>query len=830
MKTKLLLLTLMFTIGLMAQDGTNDLSFNSNDIGNGNGDGPNNSVNGCLTQPDGKILIFGSFNTYDGQYARGITRLNSNFTRDNSFYAGNGATANINGVVIQSDGKIIIVGAFFTFNGVVKNNIAQLNSDGSVDSTFNSGVGTNGNVQTIETQPDGRIIIAGDFTTYNGQIANRILRINANGSIDANFDAIAGANNSISSTSIQPNGKVLVVGSFTNFNGLAINRIVRLNANGSIDNTFSVGLGSNASINHVKYQSNNKILISGYFTSFNGLVKNRICNLNDDGTIDSNFDVGTGLDEGVTSTYTQTDGKIIVVGYFKNCNNISKNNIVRLNVDGSIDNSFIPVFGPNNVIKTTNLINGKLIVSGDFTLYDYTSRNRITQINYDGTIDTNAFVLGTGVNGDVNISVIQIDGKILIGGNFTAVNGFTKSKMARLNANGSLDNAFISGLGFDNGTVEAIAIQNDGKIIVGGSFRFFNGISRRGICRLNVDGSLDANFIVGTGVNNYINTVSIQSDGKIIIAGLFQDYNEFPRRNIARLNPDGSLDNSFISASDFYGVINTSVIQSDGKIIVGGDFTTYSGTLFNSIARLNNNGTIDITFNAGTGIQSSNFSGINKIVIQPDNKILLAGKFLSYNNIAVNGLARLSSTGVLEQNFQPIPGGSLLDLALLTNGQIIIVGGFSTTTYSGPIRIARINNDGIFDNSFSEGLPANNAILTAAIQNDGKIFIGGAFTDYSSSGRNRIARINNNVLENKNYSLKPEDILITKVNGGIKVTTTNIEMKSIIIFDITGKTIFELEHINSNDLVVKNLIISNQILFLKIKSIDDKIVTKKFIN
>jgi uncharacterized delta-60 repeat protein len=356
-----------------------------------------------------------------------------------------------------------------------------------------------------------------------------------------------------------------------------------------------------------------------------------------------------------------------------------------------------------------------------------------------------AFNPGTGANGDIRTTAIQSDGKIIIGGEFTSYNETGRNRIARLNTDGSLDAGFNPGTGAD-GIIYTTAIQSDGKIIIGGNFTAYNGTARNRIARLNTDGSLDASFNPGTGTNGYIATTAIQSDGKIIIGGQFTSYNGTARNYIARLNTDGTLDagfnpgagasNQFLATS-----ILTAAIQSDGKIIIGGDFVSYNGTARNRIARLNTDGTLDASFNPGTGANSY----ILTTAIQSDGKIIIGGAFTSYDGTARNYVARLNTDGILDAGFNPGTGANqfIQTTVIQSDGKIIIGGWF--TSYDGTVinRIARLNSDGTLDAGFNPGTGANSTIYTTSLQSDGKIIIGGAFTSYNGTGRNRIARAMN---------------------------------------------------------------------------------------
>ena len=738
----IILAVLLFTVlsfNAKAQPGANDPTFNPIDIGFSNGDGANGIVYSNSIQSDGKIIIGGNFTSYNGIARNYIARLNADGSLDGTFNPGTGANSTVYTISIQNDGKIIIGGSFTFYNGTIINRIARLNADGSLDETFTVGTGASGGtVLTSSIQSDGKIIIGGSFTSYNETAINRIAQLNADGTLDGTFNSGTGANNAVRTSTIQSDGKIIIGGSFTSYNGTAINYIARLNADGSLDGTFTVGTGANASVFTIFIQSDGKIIIGGDFTSYNGTTRTRIARLNADGTLDGTFTVGTGANNTVYTSSIQNDGKVIICGYFTTYNGTARNGIARLNADGTLDGNFNVGTGVNNIVWTSSVqSDGKIIVGGGFTSYNGTSRNYIARLNADGTLD-GTFNSGTGANNSVFTISIQSDGKIIIGGQFTSYNGSTINRIARLNSDGSLDAMFNQGIGANN-YVETHSIQSDGKIIIGGDFTSYNGTSRNYIARLNADGTLDGTFNPGTGATNTVVTNSIQSDGKIIIGGGFTTYNGTARNRIARLNADGTLDGTFNPGTGANNPVYTTIIKSDGKIIIGGQFTSYNGTARNRIARLNANGTLDGTYNPGTGTNAE----IYTTTIQSDGKIIIGGAFTSYNGTVRNGIARLNTDGTLDGTFNPgtgASGGIVLTSSIQSDGKIIIGGTFSS--YNGTARngIARLNTDGTLDVTFNPGTGAT-AVQAIAIQSDEKIIIGGSFTSYNGIGRNRVARL-----------------------------------------------------------------------------------------
>lgn len=358
---------------------------------------------------------------------------------------------------------------------------------------------------------------------------------------------------------------------------------------GKIDPTFNLGgSGANGVIQTTPIQADGKIILGGDFTRYNGTAKKRLIRVNSNGTLDATFN--SGFDLSVNKVIIQPDNKLIVVGKFSKCNGITHKGIVRLNTDGSLDPSFTPGNGTNNTVNAASLQNdGKIIIAGGFSKYNNITRNRIARINTDGTLD-GSFNSGPAANNVIYATEIQTDGKIIVAGAFTKFNGSSISRLVRIASIGTVDTTFATGTGVTgtsiNTAVRVCNIQSDGKILIGGLFDTYNGYTRKNITRLNTNGSIDLSFNTGTGANNTVNSITLQSDGKIIIAGQFTSYNGTVCHHIARLNSNGSLDNTFKPNSGSNNSILSTSIQTDNKLIIGGLFTKYDGITVGSVARL----------------------------------------------------------------------------------------------------------------------------------------------------------------------------------------------------------------------------------------------------
>jgi uncharacterized delta-60 repeat protein len=408
---------------------------------------------------------------------------------------------------------VINIGDVVSFDTIVQNNNNN-NSDGTIDNTFNIGTGFTGDLFIIARQPDSKILAGGNLTSYNGVTRNYIIRLNSDGTIDNTFNIGTGFGGTVTTIALQPDNKILVGGAFTTYSGTTRNRIIRLNSDGAIDNTFTIGNGFNGTafpiVRTIALQSDNKILVGGDFTSYSGVTSNNIIRLNTGGTIDNTFTIGSGF-TGTTNPIVATialqpDGKILVGGEFTSYSGVTSNKIIRLNTGGTIDNTFnIGTGFTNNVQSIVLQPDGKILVGGGFTTYGGTTRNRIIRLNSDGTID-NTFNIGTGFGGSfsfVSTINLQLDGKILVGGNFTTYSGTTRNSIIRLNSDGTIDNTFNIGTGFGVGTVRTIVLQPDYKILVGGNFISYSGVTRNYIVRLNSDFIITRYFRKIKDFNNY---------------------------------------------------------------------------------------------------------------------------------------------------------------------------------------------------------------------------------------------------------------------------------------------------------------------------------------
>ena len=343
------------------------------------------------------------------------------------------------------------------------------------------------------------------------------------------------------------------------------------------------------------------------------------------------------------------------------------------------------------------------------------------------------------------------DGTAMVGGSFTYLYNtdlaayYPHRGVGLVDANGSADSVFASGVGADTGTVFDLARQPDGKIIAVGNFGSYNGTARHGVVRLMPDGTVDATFNPGTGPNTNatVYALQLQPDGKILIGGDFTSYNGTAREYLARLNSDGSLDATFVGP-DFIGTTSWSVrslaLQAGGKLLVGGAFYLNSSSPFKgSLCQVLPSGALDPAF---LGVIDGTYVGgapaiVAKVVVQPDGQILVAGNFTKFNGATRGGLARLTSTGALDVTFTPTisAGGSCNTVFLQPDGKILVGGVFSSFNGTAAANLARISSSGTFDTAFGASAGPGGAVYDVAQQVDASTLVGSAYVNYQGASR-----------------------------------------------------------------------------------------------
>jgi uncharacterized delta-60 repeat protein len=475
-------------------------------------------------------------------------------------------------------------------------------------------------------------------------------------------------------------------------------------------------------ISALALQADGALVVSGTFTTVNGVPKTDFVRILPAGNVDLGFTT-SGLGAVGGKVALLDGGKILAV---------AGGRFVRLNADGSTDGGFIHPAAVAAVVNRFALDPTLRIV---FAGQSSQQEIRLFRLDTDGSVDA-AFNPNTGLLAEVYALALQNDGRIVAAGSFSQINGAPKRSVVRLNADGSVDAAFDGGTGFSS-PPSAMFAQPDGKIIAIGEFSAYNGTPRTGIVRLNTDGSLDTGFAPTV---SQVYGASLQSDGKILIAGAFTTVNGVSKERVARLNPDGSLDAS-LTVAIASGSVHSVTQLGDGRFIVGGAFTGVDGFNRANLVRLNSGGSLDQTFNAGS------VSSVNAVVVQPDGKyvcLLGAGGAAALTRRNTDGTADagFAAPAFLTNNSSDL---RLYSVVLQADGSMTVGGNFNSVGGIARNHLVRLSSGGAVDRLF---LPGGAAAQVRALisQPDGKIVLGGDFSRLNNIVRGGFGRITPGVL------------------------------------------------------------------------------------
>ncbi len=694
------------------------------------------------------------------------------------------ASGSLGNFTVQPDGKILTYGGFQLVNGVVKNNLVRLNPNGTIDNSFNC-TACDFSIINAVVQPDGKIIVSGSggSKTPNASSA-RLKRLNSDGSLDTSFAPFGNVPLSkqifiADVRAIQPDGKLLVIfiGSISNNISYDLNRF---NPNGTFDETFTpANVGGDRPVrttpSKVAVLSNGKILVS-INTSGNlstGMLKRFNANGTPDNTFESPTFSGTagifGNGSYISEFAVLADGSVVVVGDFNTVNGISRPNIVKLTPAGGVDLNFVTrnIFRYGEpVYQIRTYQNGKILIS---TRPVTSSTNRFIRLNAGGSLD-NSFIPPANPMLIYNFSIDEAD-NVFFFANFTEGSVIT-GKYGRIDENGNLVFSFT--VDYARGAfVSALAIQPDKKIIVAGNFERVGQVSRQSLARLNSDGTLDQTFNPIAGFDAIVAKIIVQPDGKILVGGSSPIFDGTDFDALVRLNADGSLDTSFDAKIN--SVIYSMTLQPDGKILIGGIDIDIAGQQRTGIARLNPDGSLDTAFNPALLDNNPNPSQyvtptIRGIIAQPDGKIVIGGTFKIVNGVNRTNLARLNSDGTLDTSFNAGNIATVSSVKSYPNAKYLVSTGNT---------LFKINSDGSNDNIFQSLTLRNSnlvyqSISAIAVQPDGSIIIGGEFSDIRGVPRSHLARLR------ANGSLDT-DFFPVGTNGDVVTTIVNQSDDKIII-------------------------------------------------
>jgi len=512
---------------------------------------------------------------------------------------------------------------------------------------------------------------------------------------------------------VQSDGKIMVAGIKT-VNGIARNGIARLNANGSLDTTFDPGIGpgTNHAVLALAFASHCGVVAGGTFNEFGGLPRRGVAKVLGDPAAPPSIAQHP-------ISRTNAIGQEVSFSVLSSC---------------SSDLSYQWLFNGEPIPNETNaLLTLVEITAAHAGAYQVVLSNESETLTSDaghltvvpapqlpGSVDI-SFRPDPAPNRAVQALAKQADGKIIMGGIFTRVGEEERQCIARLQSDGRLDSSFRPSTFGNNGllpSVNAVAVQTDGKVLLGGSFTSINERLQNSIARLNADGTFDDTFAVGQGVTGTTTSVvqflKIQPDGKIVLGGVFRSVNGNVRTNIARLNSDGSFDPTFDASLCCSTTVKALELDEQGRILVAIPFR---------LMRLHSNGTIDLSIFTpvdGNAVQ---------IAVQRDGTLVIGSR---------EWLRRFHPTGAFHSELS-IPGALLFrGIAVDTFDMVYLATSIGSRTLFrvAPYPVNRL------DDPFMRRLVVDGAISTMLMDSDGTMLVGGTFAHVNGVRRNYLARLN----------------------------------------------------------------------------------------
>lgn len=355
---------------------------------------------------------------------------------------------------------------------------------------------------------------------------------------------------------------------------------------GNRDLSFLVGTGANQAVRSLHVDASDRIYVTGEFTTFNGASALRTVRLLPTGSTDPTWlgSQNTGVDGPVRGSALQSNKRLLIGGLFNNVQGVARNNLARLDSNGALDPTFQVGTGASNEITGISEANGRIAITGYFSHYNGTPVPTYAILTSTGALDP-SFSYPSSIP-LTRCVLVRPNHQVYVGGSFNLFGGAAAGRLVRLLANGSRDTSFHTSVGF-NGPVEVLLEQPDGKLLVGGSFTTYNGQPAVRIARLLSNGNLDPTFTPGAGANSTVRALALDGQGRIVVGGQFTTFDGASQPFLVRLLPNGVRDHpTFVVGTGLNGNPYAAAHQSNGKILLGGVFTQYQGLNGGRIVRL----------------------------------------------------------------------------------------------------------------------------------------------------------------------------------------------------------------------------------------------------
>ena len=544
------------------------------------------SVRALAVDAHGGMYVGGDFQSINGVSRRGLAKLSTSGAGAVSLtwyvypigYAGpNGRTTSI---AVDDDDRVYIGGQFIAIGGVYRNNIARVSGGATavVDPAWNPG--TVGAVYALSLAADGWIYAGGAFSGAGSLPRRRLARIRGDGMVDVGWDpSVDGEVFALAAGG----GRISVGGRFTGVGDSVVAGFATLNDQGTADGLAQVEMvgwpSSGGVISRMLVQPDGHVLVAGSFSSIGGVIRRHLARIDPSGNLDLEWNPSPDGDVGAMAF--DSSGRVIVGGDFTRIGGQVRSGIAKVIADGSgaVDPAWNPSVG-GTVYAVAVDPQGSVYLGGTFSIVGGLLRSRLAKLSEDGVVDP---VWNPSADNGVNAIVVDAHGDILIGGYFTTVGNKVRNSVAKLSSIGS-GAVSAQWMASTNGTVNHLALGPDGAVYAGGSFTEVNGEPRKNLARLSGStGLIDLAWNPSPN-GSRVNAVVLDGDGNAYVGGNYTTIGGLVRRNLAKVSAAGLVDPYWDPSPD--NDVHSIVSGAQGVVHVGGAFLQMGNTARIGIAAL----------------------------------------------------------------------------------------------------------------------------------------------------------------------------------------------------------------------------------------------------
>ncbi|MBC7449747.1 MAG: T9SS type A sorting domain-containing protein [Hymenobacteraceae bacterium] len=686
----------------------------------------------------GRLLVAGQFDRIGSALTGRVTRLLASGAPDPTFNPGGaGANGGVRQLVVLPSGKLLIAGTFTRYNGTRVGRLARLNADGTLDTGFNAGgTGADHPVTALTVDAAGLIYVGGSFAAFNGQTAYGLVRLTGAGSVDPSFAVGQGFlyifggipspyRYNLTRLVLDAQDRLVVGGNFLQYQGNAIENLIRLLPTGVRDPSFNAdGGGPEGVVYDLAVLANGDLLVAGAFTRYKGAAAARVIRVTTTGALDPSFTNSSTLRRPAQAIAPLPSGQLLIA---------AGRTVVRLNASGAIDPAFAAVTLSANGLGRKFLLDptGEVWLGGSFDQVNQVAAGSLLRLLPTGAPDPAATRPIFGQRSLVN-SLLPLPGdSLLVLGDFASQPGGPAGPLLRLAPNGRPDPSFQTDplLSFTSA-----AVGPTGQLFVY-NFQLIFCLTRTG--------AVDASFRSGNGaaIGGYIETIVLLDDGKVLVGGNFRSYNGTACDGLIRLLPTGAADPTFRPVAAPGQSVYAITVRADGHLALltqSDSASTPSGLI-----GLLPDGAPDLAF--GGGNPTNGFGSQTRLIALPDTSLLVVGALFRDGSAAFAGpLTHLRPTGLFNSRFQA-------DLSFTANDEISAVavqpdGGilFVTAPPYSPL-VRRLKPDGSLDPTFEPievGTGYQNESVThIVVQSGQRVVLGGHFADVAGTPFPGLARL-----------------------------------------------------------------------------------------